>query len=175
MPNHSDVTSIWEIERKFLVGTMPFDLEHYAHERIRQGYLAYTDDGTEVRVRHKGDRFFQTVKRGIGLRRIEVELALSREQFEALWPLTEGKRLEKVRYAIPYDDLTIEVDVYLGALEGLKTAEVEFASVERSEGFQPPSWFEREITGEAGYRNRSLAMHGLPEDEAHGRRANGNE
>lgn len=160
----SGVTSIWEIERKFLVGATPADLECFPHEHIRQGYIAYTREGTEVRVRHKGGRFFETVKQGAGVRRAEVELSLSEEQFEALWPFTEGKRLEKVRYAIPYDHLTIELDVYLGPLEGLCTAEVEFPSEEASEAFQPPSWFGREITEDPGYKNRTLAMHGLPEE-----------
>ena len=42
-----------EIERKFLVKSLPENLEQYPHKDIVQGYLAITEDGMEVRLRHK--------------------------------------------------------------------------------------------------------------------------
>ena len=51
-----------EIERKFLVETLPDNCDRESYEHIVQGYLAITDDGTEVRLRRKGDQYFQTVK-----------------------------------------------------------------------------------------------------------------
>ena len=162
MPDNETATPAWEIERKFLVAEAPPGLERYPHEAIRQGYLALSEDGTEVRLRHKADRFFQTIKQGEGLQRTEVEIPLARPQFEALWPLTEGKRVEKVRYAIAHEGRTIELDVYQGALAGLITAEVEFPSLEASAAFQPPLWLGVEITEDARYKNKNLAVFGMP-------------
>ena len=151
-----------EIERKFIVTETPPGLAGYPHEAIRQGYLALDPDGTEVRIRQKGERFFQTLKRGGGLQRLEVEILLTRAQFETLWPLTEGRRVEKIRYDIAFEDHVIELDVYDGALTGLLTAEVEFASLEASAAFRPPPWLNREITEDKRYKNKNLAVKGMP-------------
>ena len=80
-----------------------------------------------------------------------------------MWAATEGKRLEKTRYEIPYQDRTIELDIYRVNLDGLLSAEVEFPSEEASDLFTPPEWFGREVTGDKAYKNQSLALFGLPE------------
>src|SRR6185437_12757190 len=98
-----------------------------------------------------------TVKRGRGLDRGEVEVAISAEAFDALWPLTEGRRIEKTRYELPHGDATIEVDEFGGQLEGLLVAEVEFDSREASELFEGPDWLGREVTDDPAYSNRTLA------------------
>jgi CYTH domain-containing protein len=152
----------WEIERKFLVETLPEEAACYSPSSIRQGYVAVDASGSSVRVRQIGDRFFLTIKQGQGLTRREVEMALSADQFETLWPLTEGRRIEKQRYALPYESHTIELDVYAGALKGLLTAEVEFASIEAATGFVPPSWFGLDVTDDLRYTNQSLSIHGVP-------------
>ena len=162
MSDSATLASAWEIERKFLVAEAPPGLDGYPHEPIRQGYLALTDDGAEVRLRHKAGRFYQTIKQGEGLQRAEVEVELTHPQFDALWPLTEGRRVEKVRYVIAYEGRTIELDVYQGALVGLMTAEVEFPSLETSAAFEPPAWLGVEVTEEARYKNKNLAVFGMP-------------
>ncbi len=153
---------VHEIERKFLVPAPPADLAVHPHAVLRQGYLTTTSDDAEVRLRHADDRYVLTVKRGAGLVRREVEVALTSHQFDALWPLTEGCRVEKVRYRVPCAGHTAEVDVYRGSLSGLVVAEVEFASEGESRSFQPPSWFGRDVTHDARYKNRQLAVHGRP-------------
>ncbi len=45
-----------EIERKFLVEGVPSELQGVEGELIVQGYLAVGADGTEVRVRRRGER-----------------------------------------------------------------------------------------------------------------------
>lgn len=164
MPEEKPKPSIWEIERKFLVAAVPPDLDRYPHETIHQGYLAWTEDGTEVRVRRKGDRCFQAIKKGEGVRRLEVEIALSDAQFDVLWPLTQGRRVEKERYAIALREHTLELDVYRGTLAGLVSVEVEFPSMAASRVFQPPPWFGPEITGDPRFKNRNLAVRGVPAD-----------
>ncbi len=150
-----------EIERKFLVDYLP-DLEKVPHKEIVQGYIAATEDDLEVRLRRSGDSFFHTIKRGTGQVRDEFETDLSKQQFDALWPATEGKRLEKSRFELPHDGRIIELDVYHGNLEGLVVAEVEFDSEEASKKFVVPDWFGREVTFNSDYKNKNLALHGIP-------------
>jgi CYTH domain-containing protein len=82
---------------------------------------------------------------------------LSEKQFATLWPATAGRRLHKVRYEVPWKNVTIEVDVYHGSNHGLVVAEVEFPSQSSCRKFKPPAWFGREITGEKRYSNVKLA------------------
>jgi CYTH domain-containing protein len=153
-----------EIERKFLLAAPPPDLDRHPSVRIQQGYLAIGDDA-EVRVRRRGARSFLTVKSRGGRRRVEEEIELDGARFARLWPLTEGRRVTKTRTLVPAGDgRTVEVDVYEGALDGLVVAEVEFASEEAADAFEPPAWLGREITDDARYANQALALEGLPQD-----------
>ena len=149
-----------EIERKFLVESPP-GLENFPSKEILQGYLLITDE-KEIRLRKKGERYFQGVKVGSGLSREEIESEIGMFQFEDLWPETEGRRIEKIRYEIQYEGVLIELDVYFGQLAGLITAEVEFKSKEESELFTPPPWFGPEVTHDDRYKNKNLAVYGIP-------------
>ena len=151
-----------EIERKWVPERPPEWLEDHPAKRVEQGYVALDDAGAEVRVRRAGGKLTLTVKSAPGLVRVEEELALSPEQFDSLWALTEGRRVVKTRHDVPLDGLTAEVDVYEGDLDGLLTAEVEFDSEADSEAFDPPEWLGREVTGDKRYANRSLAVDGAP-------------
>ena len=152
-----------EIERKYLLRRIPKNLASHPHEAISQGYISITDDGTEVRLRRKGQRFYETVKRGSGQRRVELEIEITQGQFDALWEATAGKRVEKVRYVIPLSGgLLAQVDMYAGRLTGLITAEVEFKTEDQAAGFHAPPWFGQEVTHEDAYKNQRLAIRGLP-------------
>ena len=150
-----------EVERKFLVSKFP-ELTTLKSEEILQGYISTASDCAEVRVRRKGTKYTQTIKGDGGLTRSEVEVEISKEQFDSLWTATEGRRLKKTRYEIPYEGLTIELDVYSGDLAGLVVAEVEFASEDESALFTPPTWFGQEVTNDRAFRNKSLAKKGMP-------------
>jgi adenylate cyclase len=150
-----------EIERKFLVSAIPDDAG--PGTRILQGYLPITREDTELRVRRKGDQTVLTVKRGRGLDRGEQEVAISAEVFETLWPLTEGRRIEKTRYELPHGDATIELDEFGGELEGLLVAEVEFDSSQASAVFEKAEWLGRDVTDDPAYSNRMLAERGRPD------------
>ncbi len=152
-----------EIERKFLVGEIPPGLAFDSEDEIDQGYLVTGE--TEVRLRRRGDRFLLTVKRGHGLARDEVEVPLDRESFEALWPLTEGHRVEKTRRTTAARRTARSRSTPIpAALEGLVTAEIEFADSASAEAFEPPDWLVRELTGNERYSNQRLALDGLPEE-----------
>lgn len=152
-----------EIERKYLVKSLPAEMP--GGTLIMQGYLAH-DEHMEVRIRQYGNDHFLTVKEGSGLTRRETEIEISPGQFLALWPSTEGRRLEKVRSVINHGTFRIEVDRYLGELEPLLVAEVEFSSVAESERFEKPDYLGQEVTEEEAYKNLSLAIHGIPDRSA---------
>ena len=150
-----------EIERKFLVARVPDPLP--PGDRLEQGYLAVAPDGTEVRIRRRAGRSTLTVKSGPAHVRVEEEIEIDDRRFEALWALTEGRRIAKTRHLVPLgDDLTAELDVYAEGLDGLLVAEVEFGSEQASLAFAPPDWLGTEVTGDARYANQSLALHGAP-------------
>lgn len=149
-----------EVERKFLVRGLP--PVSPAGERVEQGYLSTAADELEVRVRRKGRARVLTLKGRGDLSRIEIEKDVTEAEFAELWPLTEHARVEKTRYTLPHDGHVIELDVYDGALRGLVVAEVEFASADDAAAFRPPSWFGDEVTRDGRYKNRRLALDGLP-------------
>jgi adenylate cyclase len=150
-----------EIERKFLVSAIPDN--RAPGTRILQGYLPLASEDTEVRVRRKGAETVLTVKQGRGLDRGEREVAISAEVFETLWPLTEGRRIEKTRHELPHGDVTIELDEFGGDLEGHLLAEVEFDSPQASELFDEAAWLGRDVTDDPNYANRTLAERGRPD------------
>lgn len=151
-----------EIERKFLVERVPEQASTWPCERIEQGYLAIAED-VEVRLRRRGGRCLETVKRGSGLRRIELEVELDPAQLETLWPATDGRRVVKIRRVGEIGGVRVELDIFEDALAGLVVAEVEFRSVAAARAFRPPPWFGREVTDDPRYANRSLALRGRPE------------
>jgi CYTH domain-containing protein/CHAD domain-containing protein len=148
-----------EIERKFLVEEMP--RAESATATIEQGYLALDERG-EVRLRRIDGELLLTAKSGHGEVREEVEVPIEPGAFEALWALTAGRRVRKVRHYVPLGDgLRAEIDVYEGALDGLRTGEIEFGSREEADRFVPPPWLGAELTGDARYANQTLATTGL--------------
>jgi CYTH domain-containing protein len=152
-----------EIERKFLLGELPATMRFARREPIRQGYLALDGD-TEVRVRITPKGAVLTIKSGRGGVRTEEEVALDTRQGDALWELTEGRRVQKTRRRVRLGDAEVEVDEYSGALDGLVVAEVEFDDEQSAGAFRPPPWFVREVTDDPRYSNRNLATDGLPDD-----------
>lgn len=164
-PSHAPSASPVEIERKFLVAEIPPNLQLFRSKSIRQGYLP------SFRLREIEGEYKITVKRGSGVVREEFEFDITKEEFDKLWPLADGGKLEKVRYYVPSppnaDPLYVcELDRYGGNLEGLYTVEVEFLTVEAAESFVPPSWFGKEVTDDFAFSNKSLSEKGIPEGYA---------
>ena len=97
--------------------------------------------------------------------REEYNLPLNAQSYAHLLAKADGLVLTKKRYLIPAKDagipaspLTIELDVFEGAYQGLVLAEVEFSSKEEADRFVPPTWFGREVTFTGEYQNSVLAM-----------------
>lgn len=149
-----------EIERKFLVATMP-DLSGARKSSLRQGYLTVPKDSVEVRLRQSDETFILCVKSGEGIVRGEREIEISKDQFALLWPQTEGRRVEKDRWVGRLEGgLTYELDIFGGELAPLVMVEVEFRSEAEANQFTAPDWFGRDVSSDKRFGNKSLAISG---------------
>lgn len=144
-----------EIERKYLIHTLPDNLETYPHKRIEQGYLCTSP---VVRIRRQNDEYFLTYKSKGLMSQEEYNLPLTQEAYKHLKPKADGYLISKVRYLIPLDDThTIELDVFDAPFAPLYMAEVEFATIEEAENFTPPEWFGEDVTFDGSYHNSAMS------------------
>ena len=148
-----------EIEKKFLLHSLPIGIDQYDSVEIEQAYISI--DPT-IRLRMRNNDYFLTVKKNGILAREEAEFVITKEQFNHLWMKIETNIIKKTRFLIPIQNgLTAELDIYYGILQGLMTIEVEFTSIEQANCFVPPEWFGADITDDLKYRNSQLAVNGL--------------
>lgn len=148
-----------EIERKFLIDTLPADLPL---KRACQVYQAYLSLDPEVRIRRnvkdgRDTAYFLTIKSGHGLVREEVELDLAEAHFYALAKMIERPFVSKDFwvYQLP-DGLELECSlVDRGTDSEFMYAEIEFPSVDAAEAFTALPIFKREITEDPAYRMKN--------------------
>ncbi|MBR6229929.1 MAG: CYTH domain-containing protein [Eubacterium sp.] len=151
-----------EIEKKYLILDLPRDLDQYPHEEIEQAYLC---TNPTLRIRKKGGRYIFTFKNRSGHTSDqlcvaeEIETELDFDTYVHLFEKADGEPIRKTRYRIPYDNYTIELDVFHGKRKGLYLAEVEFPSIEEGEAFSPPAWFGEDVSGDVRYTNAYMATH----------------
>ncbi len=153
-----------EIERKFTITALPDNLTDYKSYEIEQAYLC---KHPVVRIRRKNDKYILTYKNREGIHLSdnptaaaadEIEMPLNEAAFNHLKEKADGNVIHKTRYIIPIENnLKIELDVFHGALEGLKFAEVEFPTEEEAAAFTMPSWFLKDVTFDERYRNSNIA------------------
>ena len=144
-----------EIERKYLVTSLPDTLEPYSYHMIEQGYLC-----TEpvVRIRRQDDDYFLTYKSKGLMVREEYNLALTRDAYLHLREKTDGSIISKKRVLIPLtNELTIELDIFAPPFAPLMIAEVEFPTEEMALRFEPPTWFGQDVTFDGRYHNSALS------------------
>lgn len=145
-----------EIERKFLVLSDDYKKQAAAQFAIAQGYLNTHPDRT-VRVRIKGEKAFLTIK-GIGNQsgttRFEWEKEIEVNEARELLALCEEGMIDKIRYEVPVNEFTYEVDEFKGDNEGLVIAEIELS--DEHQKFPKPEWLGQEVTGKNEYYNAYL-------------------
>ena len=149
-----------EIERKYLLRSLPERVRDARSVEVDQGYLPGTRINERIRRMRSSDgaRFFRTIKIGAGLERFELEEETSEAFFTTVWPLTRGARIFKRRYYVPDGDVVWEIDEFLDR-PAFWLAEVELESADQR--VKIPEWLEgvveREVTDERGYTNHALA------------------
>lgn len=150
-----------EIERKYLIKTLPVCLDDYHHVEMEQCYLTTSPT---VRIRKAGDVCMLTFKRRCtndagAISNVEIEFPIPTDKYLALRNERVGEVLRKTRYAIPLgDSLTAELDIFHGSHQGLSLVEVEFPTLYASTSFQKPDWFGDEVSMDKHYCNSHLAL-----------------
>ena len=145
-----------EIERKFLIKTLPEHLEQYPCHLIEQAYLC---TNPVVRIRRQDEEYILTWKGKGMMVREEYNLPLNEESFLHMLPKIDGILIDKIRYLIPLDEKhTAELDIFQGTLAPLRIVEVEFATEEDALAFVPPAWFGDDVTQSKKYHNSNLSQ-----------------
>ena len=142
-----------EIERKFLVASTwkPTDAGTY----FKQGYLSSVKERV-VRVRIAGSKAKLTVKgitTGVSRAEFEYEIPVDDAAY-MLDQLCEQPLIEKRRHLETVGGKQFEIDVFLGANQGLVIAELELSS--EDEAFEKPPWLGAEVSGDERYYNNNL-------------------
>lgn len=145
------------------------DLEKQVRENgkfIRQGYLSieaginlakilgmqFSFEPSEIRLREKAGSYYLTLKGAGDLVRDELEKPIPWLVFDNSWDSTYGSRVEKYRLKIPYNNFSIEFDVYTD--RNLMMAEIETPSIEIAESLKPLG---KDVTNDPRYKNKNLA------------------
>lgn len=148
-----------EIERKFLIKEIPFDLYSMDPEKVIQSYLAIGEEEVRLRKTLVGSKAkcVMTIKKGKGLVREEREFPIEELTYAQLLQGSTKKPIIKNRFVKVIDGYEYVIDLFLNeSLSRLITAEVEFESVEDANEFVKPIWLGEEVTEDKAYKNQSL-------------------
>ena len=162
-----------EIERKFTISKLPYNLTAYPCRIIEQAYL---NTDPVVRIRRQDDDFYLTYKGKGLLAREEYNLPLNEASYYHLRKKADGNIISKKRYVIPIDhpqfdttytssaeisidqiSLSVELDIFEAPFDSLVIAEVEFPNQEMAEAFLPLDWFSQDVTNDPAYHNSNLS------------------
>jgi len=160
-----------EIERKYLLNRaiLEFlDRTSTTHKKITQFYIKSTSKKS-LRFRKHGSQYYKCIKYGTGGVREEIEEEVSQKVYKKNLKKRIGRSIKKIRYLFKLDSNEYSVDVYKKSFDNLYVMEVEFNTLESYENFVLPStlqmYVEKEVTEDEAYKNKNLALFGLPYKE----------
>jgi CHAD domain-containing protein len=148
-----------EIERRFLLRRVPATALPFARHEIERGWLPGLRVVERVTALNPGAcaTTCRTARPATGSAPAAPESEVDPALFDAIWPLTAGRRLRKRRHSVPDLGLVWEIDEYLD--RNLVLLEVAPGPDEPS--VELPEWLEpyvvREVTGERDFTARALA------------------
>lgn len=148
-----------EIERKFLLDTLPDNLDRYKCLKMEQAYIS-THPVIRIRqqINDSTAKYFLTVKSTGLMTRQEYELEIDPDEYNNLLTKAEGNIITKNRYIIPLNDsLTLELDVFKDSFAGLVIGEIEFPDEECAKKYTPPAYLSEEVTFDSKFHNSSLS------------------
>ena len=145
-----------EIERKYLIDTLPEDYQDYPCRHIEQAYL---NTDPVIRIRKDNNKYELTYKSKGLMAREEYNLPLDEASYQHLLTKIDGRLIRKKRYMIPFNDsLTIELDVFEDDLAPLLLAEVEFPTEDAANAYTAPDWFGEDVTYSTKYHNSTMSQ-----------------
>jgi CYTH domain-containing protein/predicted ATPase len=162
-----------EIERKFLIKYPDLlrleDLPNCSKVDMIQTYLKARPDGTEVRVRQRGQNgnfiCYRTEKRRISdTARVEVDRRIDMKEYVSFLAEADPERrpIRKTRYCLTENNRYYEIDIYP---EWKKQAILEIELKDENEEVTMPEGIRviREVTGDPAYTNHEMARK-MPEE-----------
>jgi adenylate cyclase len=154
------MATVNEYEVGYLAQSIPEGLAACKHAIIEDIYFPGTVAHPKLRIRRKGDDYELTKKTAIdpndlGQQR-EENILLTPEEYRGL-AKGDGKVVSKVRYYMPYQGYTAEVDIFKDELEGLVIVEVEFETLEEKAIFTMPDFCLADVTQEEAIAGGFLA------------------
>lgn len=151
-----------EIERRYLIRYPDLAWLTAQHGcRAVQIEQAYLQDGVRLRKRggQDGYIYFETVKRGEGARRLEMERRISEEEYRRLLAEAGGsiRWIRKTRYCLVYEAQYLEIDVY-PFWKDKAILEVELLHEDDAVEIPPEIHVIRDVTGDSAYSNYALSQ-----------------
>lgn len=150
-----------EIERKWLINGFPCDTVPFTEGTIRQAYIS-TDP--EVRIREaffkdKPVARFLTIKSNGSMTRNEVEVRISKEQYDILLAMANAEPIVKQMKQYELSDGRIlecsEVDPDKGKGISFMYAEIEFDDEESANNFVDLPLFTKDVTSDPFYKMKN--------------------
>lgn len=155
-----------EIERRFLVNELPEDIESSNWIIVEDKIVEDKSGFPHIRIRRIGNTYEINKKypkdESDVSQMIEESILITKSEYDSLVQVP-GFYIGKTRYFYPNGNFIVEINVYMGALEGLIIAEVEFESVEEMYSYQKPKFLGAEVTQMNEFATGSL-MHKKFED-----------
>ena len=158
-----------EIERKYLLkDSITSLIEKYAlkKHKITQFYTIITPNKS-VRYRQMDNRYFKTIKHGIGVSRDEEEVEISEKKFQKNLEGRIKDPVEKNRYMFDFEGKEYSIDVFKKDLKGLYILEIEFQSMKAFKEFKLPSVLKayviKAVSFDEAFKNKSMVLHGSPQ------------
>lgn len=143
-----------ELEKTYLLATLPAWLSSYPHKDLLDIYIPVDSDHPHVRIRKNGDSMVIMKKELTDPNDLssqnESVIHLAKDEFDALSQIA-GKRIHKHRYYVPYQNLTLEVDVFQDDLRGLILMDAEFPDERTKKQFIMPDFCLCEVTQDVSF------------------------
>ena len=140
-----------ELERTFLVSSVPFDVTTTSYKEMFDQYMPTNDPHPSLRLRQNGNRYEITKKQpiteGDSSQFTEETVHVTHDEFIAL-SAAPSLDVRKYRYEYKQDDLVFEFDVFQDNLSGLVLMDVEFENEEQMKNFVKPDYCLAEVTHE---------------------------
>lgn len=153
-----------EIERKFLINEIPYNLNEYDFYTLEQAYIS---TNPVIRIRKKintDEKYILTIKSSGMMTRQEYELEIDKTAYDNLLKKAEGNIITKDRYIIPLDNsLVLELDIFKDAFDGLIMGEIEFPDEETAKKYTPPAYVSEEVTYDKRFHNSTMSSMSLKE------------
>jgi CYTH domain-containing protein len=118
-----------ELERTFLLNSIPDHLLEYSKKYLMDIYLPPNSDNPQIRLRQTNDVYYLTKKypkiASDLSTMIEETINFTKIEFDYFKTILGGKILEKNRYTKKYSNYQIDLDVYLNNLSPLIILDIE--------------------------------------------------